>query len=175
MVGDIFGYDCTGTYKGVSSDGDAADDGAVCAQGSAFFNPDRPGLIHFAHPCTRVINIGEDHWGAAEYVVFQGYVFIDRYIVLDFALIAYLDFRSNDDVLADVAVFADVGAGHDVAEVPDFGSFAYLAVVVDVGWFVYEILQNNLQPLISHRHTRMYTDKGSYLAGYAGKTKNKII
>ena len=28
---------------------------------------------------------------------------------------------------------------------------------------------------ISHRYTRTYTDRSSYLAGYAGKTKNKII
>ncbi len=76
-------------------------------------------LVHFADFRSGVVDVGEDHRGAAENAVFEGDTFVDTDIVLDFAFVADDCVGTDDDVLADVAVLADVGTGEDVGEVPD--------------------------------------------------------
>lgn len=48
--------------------------------------------------------------------------------------------RAYNYILSDVTIFTNDAVGHDVAEVPDFGAGAYLAVVVDDGGGVGEVV-----------------------------------
>ena len=108
MVGNIFCDDCTGADECIRADGVSANDGAVGAHGSAFLNKRGAHLIHLADFRTRVVDIGKDHRWPAENAVFQGYAFIDADVVLYFAFFADYCIRSDDNVLADVAIFANL-------------------------------------------------------------------
>ena len=107
MVGDIFCYDCSGADEGVLADSVAADDRAVGAERCSLFDEGGAHLIHFADFCTGIVDVGKDHGWAAEDAVFQCDAFIDGDVVLDFAFVADDGVGTDDDVLADVAVFAD--------------------------------------------------------------------
>ena len=120
----------------------AANDGAVGPQGGAFLDEGGADLIHFGYLGAGVVDICEDHRGAAEDAVFQGDAFIHAHVVLELALVADGHIRADDNVLAYVAVLADFGAGEDVGEVPDFGAFAYGNVVVDNGCFVGKVVRS---------------------------------
>ena len=133
MIGDVLGHYGAGTDEGVLADGVAADDSAVGAEGCALFHEGGADLIHFPDFGAGVVDICEDHRGAAEDAVFEGDAFIDRDVVLNFALFADCGVGADDDILADVAVLADLRAGEDVGEVPDFGAFADFNVFVDDG------------------------------------------
>ena len=119
MIWNVFCYNGTRADEGVTADGVATDDGAVGTQGGAL--PDKGGadLVHLADFGAGVVDIGENHGGAAEDAVFQRDAFIDGDVVLDFAFVADGRVGADDDVLADIAVFADFGAGEDVGEMPN--------------------------------------------------------
>ena len=119
VVGDVFGHDSAGADEGVAADGVAADDGAVGAECCAFFDEGWTHLVHLADFRTRVEDVGKDHRGAAENAVFQCDAFINGDVVLNFAFVADGCVGTDDDVLAYIAAFANVGAGKDVGEVPD--------------------------------------------------------
>ncbi len=67
----------------------------------------RTDLVHFYDFRARVVDVGKDHGRAAENTVLEGDAFEDRYVVLDFTLVSDGHVRSDDYVLADVAVFSD--------------------------------------------------------------------
>jgi len=138
MVRDVLCHDGAGADKGIAADGVATDDGAVGTQGGAL--PDKGGadLVHLADFGAGVVDIGENHGGAAEDAVFKGDAFIDADVVLDLAFGADGGVGADDDVLADVAGFADFGIGEDVGEVPDLRFFAYLYIIIYYSCFVGE-------------------------------------
>ena len=111
MVGHILRDHRPGADEGVAPDGVAADDGAVGPQGGAFLDESGADLVHFGDLRPGVVDICEDHRGAAEDAVFQGDAFIHAHVVLDLALVADGYVGADDDILADVAVLANLGAG----------------------------------------------------------------
>ena len=130
VIGDVFCDDCTGTDEGVLADGVATDDGAVGAERCAFFYEGGADLVHLADFRAWIVDVGKDHRGATEDAVFQCDTFIDGDVVLDFAFAADDGIGANDDILPDVAVFADFGSVKNVGKMPDFRFFAYGDVVV---------------------------------------------
>ncbi len=108
MVGDIFCDDCSCADEGVLADGMAADDGAVGTKCCAFFDEGGADLVHFADFRSRVIDVCKDHRGTAENAVLQGDAFIDTDVVLYFAFVTDDCVGADDNILADVAVFADL-------------------------------------------------------------------
>ena len=66
-----------------------------------------------------VDDIGKDHAGATEDIVFEGDSCVDAYIVLDFAAMPDGDTWGDDDILSDVDFGSDRAVGHDVGVVPD--------------------------------------------------------
>ena len=119
MIGDVFCHDGAGADEGVLADGMAANYGAVGAECCASFDEGGTHLVHFADFRPGIVDVGEDHRGAAENAVFQGDAFIDADVVLDLAFVANGCVGTDDDVLADVAVVADFGAGKDVGKMPN--------------------------------------------------------
>ena len=138
MVGNVFRDDCAGADEGVTADGVAADDGAVGAQSCASFDKGGANLIHFADFRAWVVDVGEDHGGAAKNTVFQCDTFIDADVILYFAFIADDGVGANDDVLADVAVFTDFGTGKNMRKMPNFRFFANFYTFVYDSRFVGE-------------------------------------
>lgn len=122
--------------EGVFTDGDAADDGAVGAQGGALLDQGVAVFVLALDQRARVVDVGEHHAGAAEHAFFQGDVIVDGDIVLDLAAVADHDFVADEDVLAQGNTRADAGAAADVDEMPDARSFADLGAGIDDGGFV---------------------------------------
>jgi hypothetical protein len=145
VVRNILSHHGTGTDEGVGSNGVSADNSAVGSQGGAFFNENGADLVHFGDFRSRIVDVCEDHGGAAEDAIFQGNSFIGADIVLNLALVANSYVRANYDILADVAVLADLGAGEDMGEVPDLGAFADGHVVVHDGSGVDEDVRKKLR------------------------------
>ena len=97
--GDIPVNHGTGADEGVFADGGATHDGAIGAEGGAFFHP-RVAIFAFAlDQRAGVVDIGEHHAGAAEHAFFQGDVVVHADVVLDFAVIADDHFIADKDIL----------------------------------------------------------------------------
>lgn len=122
--------------EGVFADGDAADDGAVGAQGGALLDQGVAVFVLALDQRTGVVDVGEHHAGAAEHALFQGDVVVDGDVVLDLAAVADDDLVADEDVLPQRHPGADAGAAADVDEMPDAGSFADLRAGIDDGGFV---------------------------------------
>ena len=152
MIGDVFRHNGAGADEGVAADCVATDDGAVGAERRAFLDEGGAHLIHLSDFGAGVVDVGEDHRGAAEDAIFQCYAFIDADVVLNFAFVAYDCVGADDNVLADVAVFADFGAGEDVGEVPDLGAGADGNVIVDDGGWMGE----KTSPMFNVQSSRFY-------------------
>ena len=73
----------TGTDKGMSTDGGAADHGAVRAERRALADQRLAQLSIARHRGTRIEDVGEHDARAAEDVVFECHSVVDRHIVLD--------------------------------------------------------------------------------------------
>lgn len=128
---DGFGDDCAGTDEGKFSDVVAADDGGIGADGGPAFHGSF-GIFASSDDCASgVDDIGEDAGGAEEDIVLTGDTGINGDVVLHFHVVAEHDLGGDDDVLSEVTVFADDGAGHDVGEVPDFCAFTDGTVGID--------------------------------------------
>ena len=119
MVRDVLGDDCSCADECIVANSMTANNGAVRTHCGTFFNKSRAHLIHLADFRPGIVNVGEDHRGAAENAVFQGDAFIDADIILNLAFVPDDCVGSDDDILPDVAVFADFRAGEDVGEVPN--------------------------------------------------------
>ena len=126
VVGGVLRHYGTGADEGVAADGMAADDCAVGPQSGALFHEGWADLVHLGDLCPWVVDVRKHHGWAAEDTVFEGDTLIDGDVVLNFAFVADDGVWAYYDVLADVAVLADFGAGQDVREVPYFGALADL-------------------------------------------------
>lgn len=120
-------------HKGIFANGDAADHGAVGAQGGAFFDQCVAVFVFALDQGAGVVHVGEHHAGAAKDALFQGDVVVHADVVLYFAAVANGDLVADKDVLAKGHALADFCAAADVDEVPDAGAFADLGTFVNDG------------------------------------------
>ncbi len=127
------GDDGAGGDEGVFPQGDAADEGGVGADGGALLHPGAAVFVLANDGGAGVVDVGEDHAGAAKDVVFEGDGVVDTDVVLHLAVMADDHVVADEDVLAEGAALADAGAGADVGPVPDAGAGADLGAVVDDG------------------------------------------
>lgn len=130
---DVFVYHRASTDEGKLSDSGAADDGAVGAQRGAFLDQCVAVFVFALDQRSRVIDVGEDHAGAAEDAFFEGDVVVNRDVVLDFAVVADDDFVADEDVLAERHALANPGAAANVNPMPDAAAFADLCAIVNDG------------------------------------------
>ena len=119
VIGHIACHHRTGPDKGISADPVAADNGAIGAQGGTLLNQGGPDLFHAPDVGPGIDDIGEDHAGAAEDVIFQGDTFIDGNVILNLASLSDGDVRTDHDILTDVAVIAEEGTGQNMGKMPD--------------------------------------------------------
>ncbi len=134
MVGDILGYYRAGSHQGMSANGNPADDGGVSPDASSLFNPGGnivaggvPGIGAAGR-----LDIGKDHAGATEDIVFQDNPLVDADIVLDLDIVADLDVGGDKDVLSDFAVRPDFRPAHNMAKMPDLGARTDLCRLVHI-------------------------------------------
>ena len=136
----IFGYHRTGTDETVLTEGVTAYDGGIGPYGCTTTDDGLAVLILAADGRAGIDDVGEHHRRSQEYIVLAAYAGIDGYVVLDFTVAAQHHVRRDDHVLTDVAVLTDGATGHNMREVPNLGTFAYLATLVHVGRFMNKIL-----------------------------------
>lgn len=134
MAGDILGYYCAGPYQGMGADGNPADDGGVGPDAGSLLDPGSdvvaggvPGIGAAGR-----LDIGKDHAGATEDIVFQDNPLVDADIVLDLDIVADLNVGGDKDVLSDFAVRSDFRPGHDMAKMPDLGARTDLCRLVHI-------------------------------------------
>ena len=130
---DVLGDDGAGGDEGVFAQGDAADNRGVGADGGAFLHQGAAVFFLADDGGAGVMNVSEDHAGAAEDVVLQGDGVVNTDVVLYLAVIADDHVVADEDVLAKGAALADARAGADVDPVPDAGALADLGAGVDDG------------------------------------------
>ncbi len=147
VIGYVTVDDGTGTDKGIASDGDAANDGAVSAQGRALLDVCRTVLVLARYGGARVVDVCEDHARTAKDVVLEGDVVIDRDVVLHLDVVADLDAVADEYVLAERAFLADTGTATDMHPVPNAGVLAYGGAFIDDGGFVYLVVHKSLSCL----------------------------
>lgn len=123
----------TCAHKGVFTNGDAADHGAVGAQGCAFFDQGVVVFVFALNQGAGVVHVGEHHAGAAEDALFQRDVVVHADVVLHFAAVANGDLVAHKDVLAEGHALADFCAAADVHKVPHAGTVANLCAFVNDG------------------------------------------
>lgn len=111
MVGNVFCDNRAGTDEGITAYCMATNDSAVGTECCSFFYEGGADLVHFADFRPWIINVGENHGRPTKNAVFQDNAFIGADVVLDFAFVADNCVGSDDDILADVAVFTNFGAG----------------------------------------------------------------
>jgi hypothetical protein len=85
-------------------------------------------------------HIRKNHRGSAEDIVFQNAAGVHRNVVLNFDVIADCHIRRDHDVLSDIAAGADRGILHDMGKMPNFGTRANGAGLIDITGFVDEII-----------------------------------
>ncbi len=122
-----------GPDKSKFTNSDATHYGAVRAERGALFDQSVTVLVFALNQRTRVIDVGEDHAGAAEDSFFERYVVVNRDVVLDFAVVADDDLVADEDVLAERYALADFGAAANVGPVPDATAFPDLCAFVNDG------------------------------------------
>lgn len=86
----------------------------------------------------RIADIREDRAWSAEHAILKLNALIEADVVLDFAMVANPDMRTDHHILADRAVFADLGPGEDVDEMPDLGPRTDAYRLVHICAFVHE-------------------------------------
>ena len=92
---------CSGGYESVLPYCYTAYYRAVCSKCGAFFYECRAIFVFADYGTARVVDVGEDHAGATEYVIFQSDCVVDADVILDFDVVAYKDVVTNVDVLAE--------------------------------------------------------------------------
>ena len=105
--------------KRIFSDGDTANDGAVGAEGRAFFDICGAVLVLARNPRARIVNVGKDHARPAEHAFVQRHTVIDADIILNLAAIADDDPVADKDILAQRCLPPNPGAAADMRPVPD--------------------------------------------------------
>lgn len=119
---DVAGDDGAGGNEGVFTKGDATDDGRVGANRSATFDQGATVFVLADDSGTRVINISEDHAGAAEDVVLQGDSIVDADVVLDLTVVTDDHVIADKNVLTEGTVGAYACASTDMGPMPDAGT-----------------------------------------------------
>ena len=120
-------------HKGVFTDGDAADYGAVGAEGGTFLDQGVAVFVFALDEGSRVVYVSEDHAGAAEHAFFERDVVVHADVVLHFAAVADGDLVAHEHVLAEGHAFAYFCAATHMDKVPDAGAFADLCALVHDG------------------------------------------
>ena len=120
-------------HKGVFTDGDATDDGAVGPERGAFFDESVAVFVFALNQGAGVVHVGEDHAGATEHAFFERDVVVHADVVLNFAPVADGDLVAHEHVLAEGHALAYFCAATHMDKVPDAGAFAYLGALVDDG------------------------------------------
>jgi hypothetical protein len=136
---DVFGNYCPRTDKGKSPDIMSTDDGGIGTDRGPLANMGMEVLIATWDGRPWVEHIGENHAGSQEHVIVAGNTAVDRDIVLDLDVVAEYHTWAHDDILAQIATFAQDGTRHNVAEVPDLATITNVAAWVDNGGFVCEV------------------------------------
>jgi len=80
---DVLGDDGPGADEGVLAERDAADDGGIGANRGPLPHEGAAVPVLTGDGCTRIVDIGEDHAGAAEDIVFEGHGVVKADVVLD--------------------------------------------------------------------------------------------
>src|SRR5688572_8367213 len=88
----------------------------------------------------RIDHVREHAAGSAEDIIFQDHPFVDRDVVLDLYVVAQTGAGHDHDVLPQVAALTVDRPGHDVAEMPDLGAAANDGAVIDVSGLVSEVV-----------------------------------
>ena len=127
----VFRHNRSGANEGVGADVMAANDGGVGPDAGAPPHVGAGVLAAAVDRAARIGHVGEHAAGTEEDVVIAGDAFIDAHVVLDLDVCAQDDAGGDHDVLADVAAFAQYGARHDVAEVPNLGARSNAGSLVD--------------------------------------------
>src|ERR1043165_9166882 len=116
-------------------------------------------------------DVGEDAGRPAEDVVLQRHTLIDRDVVLDLHVVAYLGPGHDDDILSEIAPLADPCSRHHVTEVPDLASLSDLRAVIDVRAFVNEVVHQmgalSLNPIS--------LTSGSRVTPYSAWTRSRAV
>lgn len=121
----------TGAYERISPDRDPADNRRVRTERCSALNERALIFRTPVYVAPGSDHIGEDHRWSAEHVVFQLDAAVERYIVLNFYIVADHDAARDVNVLAEDALAADPAVVHYVREVPDLGFVADFARFVD--------------------------------------------
>lgn len=119
--------------KSIFAHGNTANNRAVGAERRTFLDCGRTVLILSRDGSARIVDICEDHAGAAEDVVFKGHGIVDADIVLHFYVATDPHVIGYEYVLTEGTSFADPRPAGDVYPVPDAGASANLGAVVDDG------------------------------------------
>ncbi len=136
MIGNIFGNHRPCADEGVTPDGMAADDCAVCPQGCAFFDEGGTHLVHLGNLRPGVVDVGKNHGRSAEDTVFQSDTFVNADVVLNLAIVPDNHPVGNKYVLTDITILPNERTGANMSPVPDTGSCADASAVVHAGGFV---------------------------------------
>src|SRR4051794_34998553 len=132
--------------EGVGTDGMAANDRRVRADGRAAADEGRAKRVLALDLGTRSVDVGEHAGRPAEHTLLERDALIEADVVLDLAGVADNDVGADHDVLPDGYVAPDPHAAEDVAEVPDLRAFADLDRPIDIDRLV------DLHPRIGLRH-----------------------
>ena len=130
---DVLDDDGAGGDEDIFAQGDATDEGGVSTDSCAALDPGAAVFILTDDGGAGVVDVGEDHAGAAEDVVFQGDGVVNTDVVLHLAVVADDHVVADEDVLAEGTALANVRAGADMDPVPDAGALPYLGAGVDDG------------------------------------------
>jgi hypothetical protein len=125
---------CTRTNQSVFADLDAAQNGAVRAEGRTPLDESFFKLFFAGNMSARIDHIGKNHAGSTENIIFELDQVVDAHIVLYAAAVTDFGSWSHIGVLSKRAVFADLRVcSADMREVPDFGALANLGARVNDG------------------------------------------
>src|SRR5262249_19164895 len=105
--------------ESVLSNRNTANDCTIGTEGRAPANERRAQFIHAANFAAWVKHVGKNHRGTAKNIVLECHALINGYIVLDFHPVANAYIGSDDYILPDPAVLANLGVLQDMGNMPD--------------------------------------------------------
>ena len=110
----------------------AANDGCVGAYGCSAANKSLPVLILAAYGAARIYHVGENAGRSEEHIIAALHPGINAHIVLNLHIVPKNNAWTHHHVLTYVAVLPYPAIRHDMAEMPDFCSFANSAAFIYV-------------------------------------------
>src|SRR5215472_1366671 len=82
---------------------------------------------------SRIYHIGEHHRRPTKHIVLKFHARVDGDVVLDLHIVSDGHTRTDHHVLSEIAVFTQLGLGHNVCEVPDLGPLADFTRLINHG------------------------------------------